>query len=234
METKEDTRIAGKKRQMYRAKRREGAKRKKKNISTVGKYLGPLLPKVKSNLMYATTLDLNPAAGGLAAVHVFSANGLYDPDVSGTGHQPRGFDQLIALYDHYVVIAAKITWKFGTTNASVYDQVACISVRDDTTTSSNMIDNTERAVSIFEIMPAGPSADTKSLSLGVNPNAFLGRSSPLADSQLKGSASSNPTEGCFFHCAVAPLQAVDAATVNSYVVIEYTAMFIEPRAVGAS
>lgn len=234
METKQDYQVAGKKRQMYRAKRRQSAKRMKKNISTVGRYLGPLLPKVKSNLLYATTLDLNPGVGGLAAVHVFSANGLYDPDITGVGHQPRGFDQLIALYDHYVVIAAKLTWKFGTTNASVYDQIACISVQDDTTGSSNLLDNTERAVSCIEVMPAGASGDTKSLMLGVNPAAFLGRSKPLSDPQLKGSSSANPTEGAFFHLAVAPMQAVDAATVNSYVIIEYTAIFIEPKAVASS
>lgn len=235
METKEvTTKITGKKRPMYRAKRREGAKRKKKNISTVGRYLGPLLPQVKSNLIYAQSLDLNPGASGAAAVQVFSCNGLYDPDVSGTGHQPRGFDQLIALYDHYVVIAAKITWRFGTTNASVYDQIACISVQDDTGTSIDPLDHAERAVNVMEIMPAGASGNTKTLSLGVNPNAFLGRSKPLSDATLKGSAAANPSEGCFFHCAVWPMQNVDAATVNSYVVIEYTAVFIEPKDVGSS
>lgn len=185
-------------------------------------------------MMYATNLDLNPGVGGAAAVHVFSCNGLYDPDISGVGHQPRGFDQLMELYDHYVVIAAKLTWHFGTTNASTYDQLACISVQDDTGTSADMRDNTERAVSIIQAFPAGASGDTKSLSLGVNPNAFLGRGNPLSDSQLKGSSSANPSEQAFFHCAVAPLQAVDAATVNSYVVIEYTAIFIEPKDVALS
>lgn len=233
MESKQDYRITGKKRQTYRAKRRSPAKRLKK-VSTVGRYLGPLLPKIKSNMIYSTTLDLNPGVGGLAAVHVFSANGLYDPDISGVGHQPRGFDQLIALYDHFVVIAAKVTWRFGTTNASVYDQIACISVQDDNGTSNDLRDNVERAVSVVEIMPAGPSGNTKTLSLGVNPNAFLGRPNPMSDSTLKGSVAANPTEQAYFHLAVAPMQGVDAATVNSHVIIEYTAIFIEPKDVALS
>jgi len=44
------------------------------------------------------------------AGRVFRANGLYDPDATlGAGHQPYGFDQLMALYNRYVVLGAKIT-----------------------------------------------------------------------------------------------------------------------------
>ena len=36
-------------------------------------------------------------------------NSLFDPNLSGLGHQPRGFDQLMAVYEKYTVVAAKIT-----------------------------------------------------------------------------------------------------------------------------
>lgn len=33
---------------------------------------------------------------------------MYDPDLTGFGHQPYFFDQLTDIYSHYVVIGSKI------------------------------------------------------------------------------------------------------------------------------
>lgn len=209
-------------------------KKRAKQISTIGKYLGPLTPQIKTDLLYAERFDLNAGVAGLAAVRVFSANGLYDPDITGIGHQPRGFDQIMALYDHYVVIASKITVVFGATNGEVYDQVGCITVLDTTSTSTNHLDYSERPISMIGAVPSGPSAAMKTMSLGVNPNAFLGRSKPLADSFLKGDNANNPVEGAFWHVACWPIQSVDLAVTNCYVRIEYTAVFIEPKNVSSS
>lgn len=41
--------------------------------------------------------------------HGFRINSLFDPDFSGVGHQPRGFDQLAGLYYNYIVHGCKIT-----------------------------------------------------------------------------------------------------------------------------
>lgn len=37
--------------------------------------------------------------------HLFRANGIFDPDVTGTGHQPLYRDQVADLYTNYTVIA---------------------------------------------------------------------------------------------------------------------------------
>lgn len=50
--------------------------------------------------------------------NAFRLGSLYDPDFTGTGHQPLGFDQLAAIYRIYRVykvdINVRITGKFGT------------------------------------------------------------------------------------------------------------------------
>lgn len=39
---------------------------------------------------------------------IFSMNSLFDPDVTGVGHQPLGFDEWGAFYSHYEVLASRI------------------------------------------------------------------------------------------------------------------------------
>jgi hypothetical protein len=38
--------------------------------------------------------------------YVYRGNNIYDPDLTGTGHQPMGFDQWAALYSQFQVISS--------------------------------------------------------------------------------------------------------------------------------
>lgn len=52
-----------------------------------------------------------PASGvaGHSSYYAFRANSTYDPDYTGTGHQPNFRDECAATYIYYTVLAAKIT-----------------------------------------------------------------------------------------------------------------------------
>ena len=63
--------------------------------------------KKKVRLRYVTEITLNASGVGLSA-HYFSANGMFDPDVTGTGHQPLYYDQWMVNYEHYQVLGSKI------------------------------------------------------------------------------------------------------------------------------
>jgi len=81
--------------------------------------------KLIMNHKYTETVNVNNTTG-LFNTYVMSCNGLFDPNITGTGRQPLYFDQLTALYNHYVVIGSKCTFKF--TPAAVTSQclrVAC-------------------------------------------------------------------------------------------------------------
>lgn len=43
------------------------------------------------------------------ATHVFRGNSLYDPDFTGSGHQPRYFDNYSAIYGRYKVLASTMS-----------------------------------------------------------------------------------------------------------------------------
>lgn len=52
--------------------------------------------------------------------NIFSGNSIFDPDATGVGVQPYGYDPLSALYGHFHVYASKIKVRFYTAEAPVY------------------------------------------------------------------------------------------------------------------
>lgn len=86
-----------------------------------GPRITPLIKdKTVAKLHYVTSISINPGVAALAS-YLFRANGCHDPDVSGTGHQPLGWDEHKALYGKYRVLNSnvKITPISAATGASV-------------------------------------------------------------------------------------------------------------------
>lgn len=54
---------------------------------------------------YSFTLNVG---NGYSSSHVFNGNDLYDPDVTGVGNQPYGFDELSAFFQRFLVYSSKI------------------------------------------------------------------------------------------------------------------------------
>lgn len=57
-------------------------------------------------LKYAEYITMTNVAG--QGSYVFAMNGLYDPNITGTGHQPMAYDEWSAFYDQYQVLSSKI------------------------------------------------------------------------------------------------------------------------------
>lgn len=71
--------------------------------------LNSIFPKrMTSTLVYSTSVSLTTGDGNSAYI-TYKLNGLFDPLPSVGGHQPRGYDQLAAIYTRYVVHYAEIT-----------------------------------------------------------------------------------------------------------------------------
>lgn len=58
---------------------------------------------------YCDNINLYQALPGTPEFYLYGANNGYDPDHSGTGHQPMGWDQMAAIYGDYAVVGSKIT-----------------------------------------------------------------------------------------------------------------------------
>ena len=195
--------------------------------------LGNRLP-VK--LKYHSSITLNTDISGLAVGHVYSANGLFDPDISGAGHQPRGFDQLMTLYQFYTVVGAKCTATFYPVgpepdNLATRGGTCSVALLEGSTLLQGQIDILEdRNVSFgglgyFEAGPV-PLRIIKTFSA----KQFLGLKNPLDNYDNRGTTLANPLEQAFFHVSYIPVEVgVAAGQVRVQVDIEYSAVLTESK-----
>lgn len=175
-----------------------------------------------TTVRYRTRVELNPAAGALST-YVFRANSIYDPDYTSTGHQPLGYDQLSALYNHYTVLSSTIKASFGGTfGTSAY----CGLITTDQ--SSTVIPSyalAENPSSTCMYLEGGPSSSQKlpSISNSFNAKKFFGVNDPVdAINDLGAPMGSNAYYAAYF---IVFLQAADFTTdlaaISVLVDIEY-------------
>lgn len=178
-------------------------------------------------------VTIDPSVAGIPATHVFQANSLYDPDYTGVGHQPIGYDQIMPMYDHYTVIGSRIRVSATNTDGGT-PQTIVVALKDNVTAINDVgrtIENGQCRWGVLSESVAGGA--TKTLTLGFSANKFFG-CNVLDGDKYKGFEGGNPNEGAYFHITVAPLEGVDAASVRCNVTIEYVAVLTEPKVLAQS
>jgi len=102
------TRKSLRKLKRYRVKRQRSAYGRPKR--SIGSRTSLGMPRTfKTKLLYVQEFTLDP--GTYSTSQSFRANDLYDPDYTGLGHQPRGFDQLTPFYQRFYVVGSRIRVK---------------------------------------------------------------------------------------------------------------------------
>lgn len=210
----------------YRRKRNVRRRRMPRRKQAIQKSILP--NRFLTKLRYQTFATVNPGAGGQTGVYVMRCNGMFDPDVTGTGHQPRGYDQFATLYSHYTVLGARITVRAHTRNAAVYDQIFAVAVKASSVTHTDMNDYLEGRNVKSKMLDAGPSASGKQIVMNWSAKRFFGKKDILGDDLYRASFIANPSEQAFFHIVCAPIQAQDAANVDLDIRIDFIAAFTEP------
>lgn len=181
---------------------------------------------------YADTIQITSNVG-IANSYVFSANSLYDPDISGGGHQPLYFDQLTPLYDHYVVIGSKIKATIVPTTASTVPIKVALYLNDDSSpVSQNPIDIAEQTGASCRILTQGQS-NPITLTKGFSAKKVFG-GSILSNVELQGTSGAAPVEQSDFILAMQPMDATSTVAVFVNFVVTYTAVWKELKDVAKS
>jgi hypothetical protein len=189
-------------------------------------------PKFKALLRYADSFLLVSTSGAVAS-YVFSCNGLYDPNITGTGHQPAGFDQMMLSYEHYTVTRARIVGNFANFTGA-QPQNASISHRAGSTPITVVQQLYEDGlIKTDRMMGGGIAGALCTISLSANIAQFGGVPNLRDNPDYKGTIAANPVEQQYFHVQA---WSVDVVTTNCNIdiVMEFEAIFTEPRTLSQS
>lgn len=183
----------------------------------------------KATLRYGRTASIaRTAAINNVGSYVVSAINLFDPDAqNGDGHQPRGYDQLMTLYDKAYVNTVKIRVHFAPTEtAGSSELLASISVRETSTPVTSIEDMLEYGSKKWTVAGVRDGSGGTVLTYELNPSKWLGRT--LKDPALLSEIATAPIEDLFFHINFSVRDGVTTST-EMYFEVVWEATFIEPK-----
>lgn len=165
----------------------------------------------------------------IASNQIFNCNSAFDPDRTGTGHQPYGFDSLAALYNRYRVLKFKYKITFGASSMTYHCGVI---------PSNGLLNNTVIAQTSFEDACELPFSNSGIVCVNGIPKTFRGtvnlneiggvtKTEFLADDRFESSVGSSPTEIVVLNCvSYNPNGATN--TFQQMSVLEYEVDFHDP------
>lgn len=199
--TKQSTKV---KNQNRRGKRANGRKRNKTLASNPGQLANkpPVVrytpdvfgfpDRLLTRLRYCDVGFIAMAAGALGN-QVFRWNSTFDPDLTGTGHQPLYRDTYAAVYDQYSVIKARA--KITLMNYSTSVGILCGVVIDDDASLASVPDTLmeqSHGISSF-VTPLSGSKSEWEVSLSWDCQGIL-NINPFTSETYKTAVGSNPSE----------------------------------------
>lgn len=216
--------------------------KKRKYVTPVSKQLGLGTSHI-AKLKYCEEITINPATAGIA-VNVFRANDLFDPNLTGTGHQPYGFDNLCpGLYDHFTVIGSKIKVQIHQNATNSVVPAWCGILLSDNGTTAAASSNVEHLLESYgcgSVLPAGlvgaPNGAMVETKLFKNFSAkkYFKKSSIVGAADYRGDSATSPNESAYFEVFAASMNSNDPGAIDMLVTIEYIAVFTEPKRVAQS
>lgn len=191
----------------------------------------PFPPQYRCTHRYTSlkTLTASPATTGHL---IFSANGLFDPDISGIGTQPLYFDQLSAIYDHYSVCNSRIRVSVSKGDTNVEPQICTIHVDDDANVGT--ID-----AMLFAQRPGAVarmySAEGDAMVLGKKWSAGTEfGTNVMSNPNLSGDIAANPSEQSYFIIGVHNTSVLVNQNVDVLIQIEYDVIWHEIKTIPSS
>lgn len=211
----------------YIAPKSKKGKRTKKRSLWTSIPRAPFPDRSVQRLKYVDFIQLDPATT-VPAFWNFCANGMYDPNQTGVGHQPMGYDQYATLYNHYHVMESYIKVTFMTPDdvGSGTKHAAIIGIlrNNDTVDIRSTTDRLEESSTVYDVIH-GDGPGSKVLTLGYKERAIF----PVDKrNDTHAAINNNPAEITSFQVfAAAITTGNDPSPVKGIVEINYLCEFYE-------
>lgn len=189
-----------------------------------------------AKLRYAETFSLSTGTVGvIGTVQTMTLNNVYDPNQSGVGHQPYGFDQLTPFYGYYVVHRCRwrlLAQTIGSTAEvclayQIYPAVSGVTIAGISTDAA-----TEK--STVTTLPVGPSGvDRARMVEGESEiHKILGITALQYKDNLDqygAAVTSGPTVGAYLEIGVGSYSGAAGTSLSVQVVMDFDVEFYSPK-----
>lgn len=168
-------------------------------------------------------------SGVSPSAQVFRINSLFDPNLTGTGHQPLWFDQLSIPYGKYLVVAARVEAEI--INLNTANGIAkCVSLYDDVDNSANIVQELSESRYAREVisgMQTGSNAVEK-LIMPVIPIAKLfGQKEIESDPDVYSLVTTNPQDVAYYIFKAKASDGINAMAITVNFTIYFDCIFKE-------
>jgi hypothetical protein len=201
--------------------------------------LDPFPPTIKRIFKYTALHQLATAAstGYYGTEQRYNLNALYDPDYTGSGHQPYGFDQIMATYNKYRVNRVSYRLSFTTPGAAA-DMLCAASVAPGT---SGSIAAAAPSTPLEwpncthgHLSSAGQRLCVLTGTIDLHTLVGVTKQRYDSDDTFVGSVSANPTQLALLSFAVASYSGSASQGVSVLVELEYESVIFDRVNVGPS
>jgi len=194
-------------------------------------------------LRYATQLLLSDdgLGSGLSEQYFFRANSLFDPDLTGVGHQPRYFDQYTPMYNHYMVLGSKIRASGHMASASTGNisngrlTLRLLSTVGSPDTPDSIVDLLEaQNTTSVPIHNQAAGMATKWVTKGFSARKYFGVKDIRDNHEFGAYYNANPTTSAYFNVVVMGAAAGTLNTSYVTIIIDFIALFSQQKMVADS
>lgn len=207
-------------RQTRRAKRMTRRNRGVRKTVNVNRALTPFAQRYITKLKYSAAATLSLAN---SYSYTFNLNSCFDPDRTGGGHQPYGYDQLTPIYNRYRVIAC--SYSVTAYNGSTPIRFGVLP-SNEIPPISNMDEVCENPRGKWSIQV--PGGDTQKVNGRVYIPSLVGRNKAqyMADDRFQATTSNSPQELALLNVYAQSMSNV-GVDVNCTITLNYLVEFFD-------
>lgn len=198
------------------------------NVLTVARPVNGFPLQMRTTLKYMDTVTPTPSAG--ATSYLFRVGSIYDPDFTGTGHQPMGHDNLALIYLNYQTLSSwiKVTPSIAGTSALIY-RIGIVRTGSSSvsTVPSTLIENGP-VDCVWKALPAQYQRNQSVFMRTDNIAEYLGLSAD--DSALVQGMASNPSYDLYYQVWFsADTDGATATGINLMVEMSFDVILSNPK-----
>lgn len=177
-----------------------------------------------TKIRYCDVQALTSTIGAVTS-YIYRANGIFDPDYTGAGHQPMWRDNFAAVYDNYTVLGSTITVEFHSRSATLGGVVGLIG--SDTPTLSSTATTLYEANNSVSTIIGSVNSVSKVLHMNYSPLKHMGQEvKDDGTSMTAVGADPSAGEGTYYYGLYASTEDFGSTAIFlAKVEIEYTVKF---------